>query len=412
MEDGALFWHPERIERIMDYCLALDVAKGKSMACLMSRDGEIILSPKERKHLRSELESLFKEVEAATGGEYCVIMEATGIYHLQPERFFKEKGKEVIVANPLLTSMAKGTLRKTKTDKTDSEMLANAYFTKLYSRSEMTPDYQPLSRLVEFMIAQKGKLKGRLREKCHICFPALEEALPSSSLFSQGTLRLLGKLPHQDLIAKKKPDTIASIMNGGKDGSFRQLAKARKILEISKSGLFPSVGKDSGECHALSYIAKELLRIGASIDEESELLYESVKGVFPFDVWLSFPGIGTKLASYLTCELGDVTRFGNEKKLIAFCGLDPTIVQSGRSINYHGPISKRGNSHARCHLYQAIMMLLREDALRDGGSDIAAYYKKKRSEGKHHYEAVTACATKLLRKMFYRCKDIKAGKQG
>lgn len=395
----------------MYYCLALDVAKGKSMACLMSRDGEIIMKPKEHKHEKRDLESLYLKVEAATSGNYCVIMEATSIYHLQPERFFREKGKDVIVANPLLTSMAKGTLRKTKTDKTDAEMLANAYFSKLYSKSGAAQNYQPLARLIEMMASQKGKFRGMLKEKCHICFPALERGLRSEAFYSHGTLRLLAKCPHQDTVASKKPETIAAIMNGGGNGSYRQIAKARRISAMAKSDSFPSVGRDSEECHVLSFLAGELLRMEDSIESESMTLCESIKDEFPFDVWLSFSGIGRKIASYLTAELGDVTRFENEKKLIAFCGLDPTIVQSGKTINYHGPISKRGNSHARFHLYQAIMMIIRDDGLRNSDSDITTYYKKKRSEGKHHYEAVTACATKLLRKVYFRCKDIKAGKQ-
>ena len=60
------------------------------------------------------------------------------------------------------------------------------------------------------------------------------------------------------------------------------------------------------------------------------------------------------------------------------------------------------------HLYQAIMMIMRNDGLTKNESDITSYYKKKRSEGKHHYAAVIACTTKLLRKMFYRCRDMKS----
>ena len=55
-------------------------------------------------------------------------------------------------------------------------------------------------------------------------------------------------------------------------------------------------------------------------------------------------------------------------------------------------------------------MILRYDGLVKQDSDITTYYKKKRSEGKHHYECVIACSTKLLRKIYYRSKDYKANK--
>ena len=111
----------------MNYCLSLDVAKGKSMACMTSKDGEIILKPKEYEHRESALEELYRLSEAISP-DYVVFMETTGVYHLQPERFFKEKGKQVIVANALLVSLSKSTLRKTKTDKKDCYRLAKLFF--------------------------------------------------------------------------------------------------------------------------------------------------------------------------------------------------------------------------------------------------------------------------------------------
>ena len=65
-----------------------------------------------------------------------------------------------------------------------------------------------------------------------------------------------------------------------------------------------------------------------------------------YDLFISVPGIGPYLASSLIAELKDIRRFENHKKLIAYCGFDPTIIQSGKSIHYNGPISKRGNSTA------------------------------------------------------------------
>ena len=42
----------------------------------------------------------------------------------------------------------------------------------------------------------------------------------------------------------------------------------------------------------------------------------------------------------MIAELNDINRFNNIKELTAYCGLDPSIKQSGKSINIHGPISK------------------------------------------------------------------------
>lgn len=384
----------------------MDVAKGKSMACLVSDEGEILMGPKEFSHHTKGLEELFLAAESISG-DYAVIMEATGIYHKPPEGFFKSKGKDVIVANPLLTSMARATLRKTKTDKTDSEMLAASYFNRMYSDSASPDALQSQSRLIELLTEQRSKLKVLIRERCHICFPSLEESLDSDAFFRAGTMRLLASCPHPAKVRRRRAETIASLLAGGKEEAYRCMRLAERILGAARSDFAPSVGEDSLVCHALSFLATDYARLEDDIERESAVLEQRAREKFPFDVWRTFPGIGERLAAYLTVELGDLTRFENEKKLTAYCGLDPTIVQSGRTIDYHGPISKRGNSHARLHLFQAVLSILRSDGCLGEESDITAYYRKKRAEGKHHYEAVTACSTKLLRKMYFRSKDSK-----
>ena len=61
----------------------------------------------------------------------------------------------------------------------------------------------------------------------------------------------------------------------------------------------------------------------------------------------SIYGIGEFTTSIIIAELGDINRFNNIKELTAYCGLDPSIKQSGKSINVHGPISKFGNKYMR-----------------------------------------------------------------
>ena len=78
-----------------------------------------------------------------------------------------------------------------------------------------------------------------------------------------------------------------------------------------------------------------------------------------FKIINSFYGIGEVLAAELLGELGDITRFDNHKQLIAFCGLDPTIIQSGKSINVHGAISKRGDKYVRWILFDISQMVVK-----------------------------------------------------
>mgnify|MGYP002508782695 CR=1 FL=1 len=91
------------------------------------------------------------------------------------------------------------------------------------------------------------------------------------------------------------------------------------------------------------------------------MIYFLKKSIFftpYFKIINSFYGIGEILTAEILGELGDITRFDSPKEIIAFCGLDPTIKQSGKSINVKGAISKRGNKYARYILFNCSCSLL------------------------------------------------------
>ena len=105
--------------------------------------------------------------------------------------------------------------------------------------------------------------------------------------------------------------------------------------------------------------------------------------------------------------MGDITRFDSPKEIIAFCGLDPTIKQSGKSINVKGAISKRGNKYARYILFNCSQMVVKLGASNYPEHLVYIYYQNKKAEGKHYYESLTACSTKILRMLYSMCKNNK-----
>ncbi len=90
-------------------------------------------------------------------------------------------------------------------------------------------------------------------------------------------------------------------------------------------------------------------------------------------------------------ELVDINRFNNIKEITAYCGLNPSIKQSGKSIDIHGSISKFGNKYMRKLLFINCLNIVRLSSKCHIENDIEIYYRKKRNEGKHHYAAIIAC---------------------
>ena len=57
-------------------------------------------------------------------------------------------------------------------------------------------------------------------------------------------------------------------------------------------------------------------------------------------------------------------------------------------------------------LYIAVLNIIRLTSISRQENDIEIYYRKKRNEGKHHYAAMIACTTKLLRQILALCKQL------
>lgn len=72
-----------------------------------------------------------------------------------------------------------------------------------------------------------------------------------------------------------------------------------------------------------------------------------------------------------------------------------------------GAISKRGNKYARYILFNCSQMVVKLGASNYPEHPVYIYYQNKKAEGKHYYESLTACSTKILRMLYSMCKNNK-----
>ena len=112
---------------------------------------------------------------------------------------------------------------------------------------------------------------------------------------------------------------------------------------------------------------RRLLREQAQAQQEIEKVYRSV------------PGIGEVAARTLATELGDMTRFANERALFSYTGLTPSEYSSGTSVR-RGHISRQGSSRVRHLLVEIAWRAMPRDAvLKEIFDRIAATRGKKRA---------------------------------
>ena len=162
----------------MHNCLAIDVAKEKSMVSLISSCGEVLIDPYEINHSINDFSNLLNRINNLKLDNVSVIMESTGIYHRPVERFFLENNFKVYTINALYSKMYKRNLRKTKTDKLDCISLSELFFTndfKQYIRpDEIYLNMNALSRQYFALDELCSNLKNRYKNLVYLCFPEYE----------------------------------------------------------------------------------------------------------------------------------------------------------------------------------------------------------------------------------------------
>ena len=395
----------------MKTVLSVDVAKGKSMFMLMNSEGEIFIDSIELKHNLENFNKLKKQVETFEISDLTVFMESTGIYHLPVERYFKENGFNTLVINSLTTKNNYDTIRKTKTDKKDCFRLAKLFFVNEVeyhdlSKKDLYANLKAMTRQYFYLTQVNVSCKNRYKRLINICFPELETIFKSSRIYEETALNFIKVFPHAEIVKEKRIDALYNNLyktNSRHDYYYKRLA--HEIKEIA-SNSYPGIDKDHSDVQNLSNIAEMLQNNIKNINELKERMIETAKQSPYFKIINSFYGIGEVLTAELLGELGDITRFDNHKQLIAFCGLDPTIIQSGKSINVHGAISKRGDKYARWILFNISQMVVKLGH-QYPEHPVYNYYLKKKAEGKHYYESLTACSTKILRMLYSMCKNNK-----
>lgn len=121
--------------------VGIDVAKGKSTVCILKPYGEIVSKPFDIAHNEKDLSELASML-LRFNEEVKVVMEATGIYHLPVLTYLQEKGLFVSVINPYLMKVYRsGDLRKAKTDKIDSRIIANYGIDHWFTMPEFQASY-------------------------------------------------------------------------------------------------------------------------------------------------------------------------------------------------------------------------------------------------------------------------------
>lgn len=393
-----------------EYVMAIDIAKGKSMYFILSKHGEIILEPIEYEHTLSNFQLINQVIrEERINHQLVVFLESTSTYHYPVMRYFLEQGYEVIVVNPNLVKKSSTSFRKTKTDRLDAIKIAETYFkeeikSNAIKNGTLYDDLQAANR--QFLNLEKAltAVKNRYTRLLDLCIPEHERFYTNKTdKYNKKYITLFEYLPHTEYIQTTRIDRIANILNLTFEWKYtnRLTKEAIKLKEISKNA-YSGVHKHSSEVANLQQTITILKTLLSNQEQAKQRLISLGKQAKEFKYIISIFGIGEQSASQLIAELGNLSRFKNYKQINAYCGLEPSVYQSGKAF-YNGRITKSGNPFARKVLYTTIIGIVKASRVHKPEHPINVYYTKKK-ENKSTKESVIATSTKLIRILFSLCK--------
>jgi transposase len=267
-----------------------------------------------------------------------VVVESTGIYHINFVSFLLDKGINVKIINPKTIKRFIDyyfSNNPSKTDKKDAfaisifgiknpEIINNA-------KASIPNTIKTIAREIEFLSHQKASIKTKIKAHLSILFPELENNV---DIFRKSILNILIKFPSAKKISYASFSEIKSIIDNANHTGKKVKFNATDIINLAKNSI--GISNKGIEIALIGYI-NQLLSIQNSI---SLLEKELIKG------------ISKQTASKIIAEIENINRFENFKKLVKFAGTDPGVKQSG-NFKLKKSISKQGNPHLRNFLYQA-----------------------------------------------------------
>jgi transposase len=403
----------------MNPVVGLDVSKGESQVQGFLDKGKPYRKSFKITHTiegLSLLEEFLKDIKSESGKKPPIVLESTGHYQTSIVHFLEERGYLLIIINPLISYKARGSsLRKVKTDAIDAYLLC-----ELFYKEDLEPYKKRGVQLLNLrnLTRQHENITGVMIQTKLQFQAVLEQVFPEyigvfGDLYSVVSLLTLSEFPSSEDILNADEEKIANkILEFCKSRSARWAKE--KAKDLKAAALRNPFERTVYQSHILSlgmYINillqyKEHL---SKLDSEIDALAKEVE---EYNIIKSIPGIGEKIAATIISEIGEIDRFNDPKKLVAFAGVDPSVFESGKFFATKNRITKRGSSRLRHALYMAVRCAIRDcrkkkttDEIIPRNKRMREYYDKKRGEGKPFKVAVIACVNKLLHWIYALLKN-------
>lgn len=378
--------------------IGIDIAKLKHDCFIMNQNGEVIRGSFTFQNNKAGFQELLNVLSTLDSmNEIRIGLEATGHYGSNLKRFLEDNQFTFMEIHPILIKRftKATTLRRTKTDKIDAQIIALYLSTVVYktypSKSYHIKNLKSLTRMRSKLMEDRTRYLNNMTNVLDRMFPELKPAF-NGKLHSASCLYIL-----------EHYGTPSKISRVTQESYKKMKSKLKRPISYAKFIQLKQLAKETigTEDPILAFQLLSLLQLFKNIDskiKEIEAFIEEqlshIDTVIP-----SIKGISNISAATILAEVGDFDWFDTPAQFLAFAGLEPSTDESGERTASFGKMVKHGSPHLRRTLMNCAMAtLLYIPQFYD-------YYKKKRREGKSHRVALSHVAKKLSRVIFYLEKN-------
>lgn len=379
------------------YFVGIDIAKNTHWASCISSDGEIIFDPFSFANDNNGFQKLISKLESLDKTKILIGLESTAHYGENIISYLFNLDFDIGIINPIQTAnLRRSNIRKTKNDKVDTKIIIKALTLGNYSlitcRDINNLKLKGLCRSRRNLVTMRSKAKIQLVSYMDQIFPELESFF-KGNLHLNVSYQLLKKFSSPKEISNLHLTKLTNILKDNSHGRYKK-ADAIELRELAKS----SVGIDNP---TLSLQIKHAILQIELFDEqikEVEYLYQEILDEMNSPI-LTIPGMSYNQAAVILGCIGDINRFEHSCQLLAYAGLDPSVIQSGNFQARSTRMSKRGSGMLRYSLVYSAHNVVKNN------KTFKEYYDLKRSQGKSHYCALGHVSHKLVRIIFKMLKD-------
>ncbi len=223
--------------------VGIDIAKLNHFAAAISSDGEVLIELFKFTNDYDGFYLLVSKLDTLDQNSIVIGLESTAHYGDNLVRYLIRMGFKVCVLNPIKTStMRKNNIRKTKTDKVDTFVIAKTLMMQESIRFVTLEDLdyielKELGRFHQKTIKHRTRLKIQLTSYVDQVFPELQYFF-KSGLHQKAVYALLKEAPMPNQIASMHMTHLASVLNRYSHGRFKKdVARELRVLAQKSVGI-------------------------------------------------------------------------------------------------------------------------------------------------------------------------------